>query len=89
MTISILMVGVGALVVSAAAAVLIGKAITQADRIECAQRWDVWCTGCGLPAFDRRAAVAAIVTPPGWSHDDENYCPACTETRFHTWGYSS
>ena len=76
MAIPIVSISVGALVVSAVVAVMIGKAIAHADRIECARWSGICCTGCGLPIVDRRLADA-----------DENYCTDCTETRFHTWGY--
>lgn len=89
MTIPIVSISVGALVVSVAVAVMIGKAIAQADRIESARWSGICCTGCGLPITDRRPADHALVAQPGRSHDaDENYCTDCSATRFHTWGYS-
>ncbi|MCZ4277777.1 hypothetical protein [Rhodococcoides yunnanense] len=83
-------ISVGALVVSTAVAVMIGKAIAHADRIESARWSGICCTGCGLPIIDRRPADHALVAQPERIHDpdDENYCTDCTATRFHTWGYS-
>lgn len=91
MVLLIVMMSVGALVVSTAVAVLIGKTIAHADRIDSGQRWGRPCTGCGLSAIDSsNAADQAVASQLEWSHDDgEAYCPGCTETRFRTWGYGS
>lgn len=78
-----------ALVVSAVVAVSLGRMISHADRQDNIGRWDIECTGCGLPAFDRRLRSDAACAQPGWSHPDvdEDYCPDCTATRHDTWGY--
>ena len=89
MAIPIVSISVGALVVSAVVAVMIGQAIAHADRIESARWSGICCTGCGLPIVDRRPADHALGAQPERSHDtDEHYCTDCTATRFHTWGYS-
>lgn len=79
---------VATLAFSGTLAVVLGRMISTADRVEGAPRWTIWCTGCGQPAVDRRVAGQAVEAQPEWSHgDDEDYCPDCAATRLHTWGY--
>lgn len=74
--------------VSAVVAVTFGRMISHADQLERTARWDIECTGCGLPALDRRIRTDVAHAQPGWSHSDhEDYCPDCTATRHDTWGY--
>ncbi|MGB2722113.1 MAG: hypothetical protein WBG53_24715 [Rhodococcus sp. (in: high G+C Gram-positive bacteria)] len=77
------------LLVPATVTVLARTVVARAGRTEGVQHSTEDCSGCGLVVYDGRRVGAMIAPEPGWTvGDDEQYCPDCSATRFHTWGYT-